>query len=261
MRKLTVNIYSCCITKVIWLSCLLFSLQSQAQETLRITVGEWSPYLSKELPHNGFLARIITEAFAYEDIAVQWHFFPWSRAMLYAKRGKAEASAVWRHSDERDRHFVYSDSILTSANVFFHLKKRSFDWDNIHQLKGLTIGTTTSYSYGSTFDKAAADGLFNIDTTPSELQNFKKLLRGKIDLLPSNKFVGHQILMEQLGAQQAKRLTYHPKYIQPKTLHLLFSRVTGNSKYFSKRFNAGLKKLRISGKYKQYMNLYLPKID
>jgi polar amino acid transport system substrate-binding protein len=245
--------------KVILLCCLLLSCNLQAQESYRITTGEWPPYLSENLPHNGFMARIITESFALEDITVQWQFFPWPRAMVYARSGKAEATAIWRFSEKRNLRFLYSDPIIESGNVFFHLKKRPFDWQTLDDLKGLTIGSTSSYLYGEAFEAAVQKGIFTKQTIPSEESNFKKLLRGKIDLLPSNKFTGNHILKFKFSPKQAAKITYHPKFIEPQPLHLLFSRMSGNSKYFAARFNAGLEKLKLSGKFDEYLQSGLPK--
>ncbi len=244
--------------RVAFCCCLLMPLGLQAQEIFRITAGEWPPYLSKNLPHNGFIARIISESFALENITVQWQFFPWPRALVYAKSGKAEATAIWRFSEKRNQRFLYSEAIIENGNVFFHLKKRPFSWQGFNDLKGYTVGCTTSYLYGEAFNEAAKNGVFKTSTIPSEELNFKKLLRGKIDLLPSNKFTGNHILKFKFSPQQAAKITFHPKLIEPQTLHLLFSRMSGNSKYFSARFNAGLAKLKKSGKFAQYLQSGLP---
>ena len=244
---------------LIFVSGLSVHAPLQAKEVFRITAGEWPPYLSKNLPHNGFMARIITESFALENISVQWQFFPWPRAMIYAKSGKAEATAIWRFSQKRHLRFLYSDPIIESGNVFFHLKSSTFDWQRFEDLKGYTVGRTSSYLYGKEFEAAAKKGIFETDTIPSEALNFKKLLRGKIDLLPSNKFTGNHILKFKFSPQQAAKITYHPEFIETQSLHLLFSRISGNSKYFSARFNAGLEKLKLSGKFDEYLQSGLPK--
>lgn len=231
----------------------LLPMFTHAQEVVRITTGEWPPYFSKQLPHNGFMARIISESFAMENITVEWHFFPWSRAMLYAQRAKSEGTAIWRYSDKRAKHFVYSDPIIRSGNVFFHRKDSNFDWNTYEDLKGLTVGTTSSYLYSEEFHQAASIGIFKTNSIPSEELNFKKLIRGKIDVLPSNKYVGNHILKFKFSKADAAQITYHHKFLKSTELHLLFSRMTGNSKFFSARFNAGLKKLKQSGKFHQYI--------
>ena len=65
------------------------------QETIRITTGQWPPYLDENRPDGGFLAQIIREAFASQDIDVEFSFFPWSRALALVKSREYQASAVW----------------------------------------------------------------------------------------------------------------------------------------------------------------------
>ncbi len=51
----------------------------RAAETIRLTNGEWQPYLSKDAPHHGFASHIVTEAFALVGVEVEYGFFPWKR--------------------------------------------------------------------------------------------------------------------------------------------------------------------------------------
>ena len=76
------------IKYLISLTVLFISLSgsSYAQQTVRLAVGEWEPYVSQNLPQKGLIARIITEAFALEGVKVELGFFPWARAKALAKQ-------------------------------------------------------------------------------------------------------------------------------------------------------------------------------
>ncbi len=54
---------------------------AQTSKVIRLTNGEWQPYLSEDTPHHGFASHIVTEAFALVGVEVEYGFFPWSRAM------------------------------------------------------------------------------------------------------------------------------------------------------------------------------------
>ena len=58
--------------------CFLLSCSSSvfAGEEIRITLGEWSPFISKELPHYGIVPHIISEIFNEAGVNVQYGFFP-----------------------------------------------------------------------------------------------------------------------------------------------------------------------------------------
>ena len=105
---------------------------AQAAEQVRLTNGEWPPYLGETLPHHGVASRIVAEAFALQGIDVQWEFHPWARSLKMAEQGVRDGSAVWFHSPERERHFHISEPVVESGYYLFHRKPlRS---DSLHLL-------------------------------------------------------------------------------------------------------------------------------
>jgi polar amino acid transport system substrate-binding protein len=102
---------------------LLLPLAATADE-VRLTNGEWSPYLGQNLPHHGVASRIVEEAFALEGTRVRWEFYPWARALRSAERGKSDGSAVWLRSPEREQAFYISDPVVESGYYLFHRKDR-----------------------------------------------------------------------------------------------------------------------------------------
>ncbi len=67
-----------------------------AEETIRITNGEWPPSFSKDLKHGGVTSHVVPEAFALEGIKVEYGWFPWKRGLIMAKEGKWDAAIGWR---------------------------------------------------------------------------------------------------------------------------------------------------------------------
>ena len=163
---------------------LLTSTGIFAEETIRITIGEWAPFLSKDLKHYGLAARIVTESFALEGVKVEYGFFPWARSKFFAQEGEWDGSAVWMHNSERAKDFLFSDSVVEVKNIFFHLKSYSFDWNTIDDLKGIPIGGTIEYSYGEEFQNAEKTGEIEVQRAPSDEINFRKLLAGRIKIFP-----------------------------------------------------------------------------
>ncbi len=98
-----------------------FSTISFAEETIRITNGEWTPFLSEGLEHYGVVSRIVAESFALEGVKVKYRFFPWARAYKLVKSGDWDGSVVWSRTPEREKDVYFSDPLLVSYDVFFHL--------------------------------------------------------------------------------------------------------------------------------------------
>ncbi|WP_137889319.1 ABC transporter substrate-binding protein [Pseudomonas sp. 2FE] len=231
---------------------LVFSGLLAAAE-VRLTNGEWPPYLGQQLPHQGVASRIVAEAFALEGVEVHWEFYPWVRALKLAERGQRAGTAVWRSSLERERAFYISEPVVESAYHFFHRKDRAFDWQQVDDLRGLRICATRSYYYGAAFQQAEAEGRLRVNRLTSDEQCLHQLLAGRIDVFPMDKVVGLAMLQEHFGATERDQLSIHPKPLHSDSLHLLLSReVLGNAELMV-RFNRGLARLRASGKIAQYL--------
>ncbi len=124
-------------------------------EIIRLTNGEWPPYLGEVLPHYGIVSRILTEALALEGVRVEYGFFPWERAYELAKDGKEwDGSTYWICMPERQKYFYCSESFGDSIHVFFHLKSSEFDWTTLEDMQGVTIGATERIFYEEDFRNA-----------------------------------------------------------------------------------------------------------
>ncbi|MCP4021596.1 MAG: amino acid ABC transporter substrate-binding protein [Desulfobacteraceae bacterium] len=242
----------------IYLVLILFILintgTSFAQETIRLTNGEWPPYQSKVLKHYGLASKIVTEAFAIMGVRVKYRFFPWARSYKMAKIGKWDGTLMWSPSAERKIHFHYSDTLVSGEKVFFYHKDRPFNWNTIADLKGLQIGATLEYNYGDAFHKAEKNNEIIIQWVAKDKFNFAKLLVGRINVFPNNLDAGYYILKKNFSPDKFEMITHHPKPVVKDTYHLLFSKKAENSKTMLALFNQGLKRLKAQGKFDQYVN-------
>ncbi len=247
--------------KSILLLVTLFFLSSlmQAQTTVRITNGEWDPYLSSQAYEYGLTSHIITQAFKLEGIDIEWGFFPWKRAFENAKEGHQwDASAAWSPNELYLRDFLLSDTIMNIEYVFFHLKEFEFDWTNMDDLQDINIGITRGYNYGKPFMNARHNNKIYTELANTDEQNFSKLLFGRIKIFPNDKLVGYTQIKNTFSPLETSLFTHHPNNIKLKanTLHLLISKNSKNAKMFLEKFNAGLKTLRGSPQYQQmFMDL------
>lgn len=222
-------------------------------ESVRLTNGEWPPYLGEQLPHKGVASRIVAEAFALQGISVEWEFHPWARSLQLAERGQRDGSAVWLHSKERENGFYISDPVVESGYYLFHRKNYNFDWKQIADLHNRRIVGTRGYDYGAAFQQAEASGQLRIHRVTSDEIAFRQLLAGRVDLFPMDKVVGFDILHQHFTAAERAQLSFHPVPLRSDSLHLLLSRnVPGNAERLT-RFNQGLAQLRESGKVAQYL--------
>ncbi|MES2298254.1 MAG: transporter substrate-binding domain-containing protein [Pseudomonadota bacterium] len=225
----------------------LLPAAAQAQRTVRITNGEWPPYLSASLPEQGVLSHIVTLAFKQQGLAVEYGFFPWARAIMLAKVGEWDGSAAWARSPERERDFYFSDALVVSETVLYHLKSHPLAWSTVGDLAHYRIGVSRGYFYGAPFEAAMRDGTIQAENVTLDEMNLRKILGGRIDAFPVDRRVAEDLLRRHFSAADAALLTFHPKPLYIQTVHLMLSRAHPANGALMEQFNKGLKSLRESG--------------
>lgn len=218
-----------------------------AQETIRLAVGEWPPYLSETLPHQGIAAQIIRDAFAMEGYDVTFDFLPWARAYKEAMDGRYDGTAVWLKTAEREADFYYSAPVIQEEHAFFYLKTFPFDWNRVEDLHGVSFGGLIGFSYGDAFDTALKSGALTMDRAGSDGQNFGKLLMGRIEVYPQEIQVGYHAMRMQISPEKARLITHHPRLFLIRFSHLLLSKEIKRNKELIDLFNRGLRCVKARG--------------
>ncbi|MGE6791434.1 substrate-binding periplasmic protein [Pseudomonas guineae] len=236
--------------------CLLFGVFAQASEQpeLKISVGDWPPYLSEDLQHNGVIAHLISDLLADEGYRVSFQFLPWPRAYSSAAAGRFDATAVWMHKNDREADFFFSAPLLDEQFVFFHLKSLPFGWRSFADLTGMKLGGGLKYSYGPEFDAFLAEGKVKIERVSSDQQNFDKLLKERVVLYPQEMHVGYASLRSHFSAAEQARITHHPKPLLINRSYLMLPKSLAGSPALLERFNKRLQLYRDSGRYQRYFD-------
>lgn len=223
----------------------------QRLEPLTISAGEWPPYLSAKLPEQGLAAKLIRDIFLEAGYQVRFQFLPWARAYQDTKQGRYAATAVWMKAPSREVDFWYSDAVLEEQFVFFHLKSQPFVFNSLDDLVDVDLGGGLGYSYGPAFDAALAAGRIKLSRVGDTAQNFRRLLKGRIQAFPEEQRVGYQVLHAQLGAF-SDQISHHPQPLLINHSFVLFPKQATQSEDLQKIFNKGLAAFRQSGRYQLY---------
>ncbi|MCP4163091.1 MAG: amino acid ABC transporter substrate-binding protein [Deltaproteobacteria bacterium] len=221
-------------------------------ETIKLTSGEWPPYMSKKMKHFGFASHVVEKSFANEGVKVKWAFYPWNRSLVLAKKGLWDGSVVWGKTKERQKDFYYSKAkVLYLKDVFFHRKDFKFKWKTFKDLKKFKIGATLGYSYGDAFLKAEKSGLLKTQRVKNDVLNFRKLLKGRIDIFILTQDVGYSILKKEFKADEVSQITHNSKSFRSRPYFLILSKNSTKSKKFMSLFDKGYKKIVKSGELKK----------
>jgi polar amino acid transport system substrate-binding protein len=233
-------------------SCLIV-YSASAEEIITIATLEYAPWTGKNLKSNGFVNHVISEAFQRKGYAVRYTYLPWARGVTETKNGKYAALSYVYWSKDREKEFYLSDPISVEKIVFFHLKSNPIkDWETLEDLKNYKFGATRGYTYTKQFWDAAKTRRLNVDVTNSDVQNFKKLLAGRIDIFPSSLVNGKNILQNEFDESKSDLLSVLPKPLSKTTGHLAFSRSRKNSENLVRIFNQGLAELKKEGLYDKF---------
>lgn len=238
-----------------------------AKETVSFITNDWVPYMistdngiltKEELESDhcqdlhGILTCVVAATFALEGIAVEFEFYPQSRAFKMAEEGLHNGAVGWNHNKERENLFYYSDSLMKKERVFFHLKSYQFDWKTLDDLKGLRIGGDFTTNYSEEFMDTEKTGGIIVDRVTQKKLNFRKLVAGRIHVYPMILDAGYKFIEKYLPPQKVRLITHHPRVMHKDTWHLIFTKKKEENIRLVKVFNRGLKKLKKSGKYDKF---------
>lgn len=226
---------------------------ASAEKIINIATLEYHPWTGKNLKFNGFVNHVITEAFRRGGYTVRYTYLPWKRGLRETKNGDYSALSYVYFTKDREKEFYLSDPISEEKIVLFHLKANPIkDWEKLDDLKDYKFGATRGYTYNEEFWQAAESKRLKVDVTDNDMQNFKKLFAGRIDIFPSGLVNGYRILQKEFEAGKLELLTYHLTPLTNTTGHLAFTRSRQDSGSLLQIFNHGLKKLKKEGLYDQF---------
>ena len=166
-----------------------------------------------------------------------------------AQDAKTDGTIPWFQSPDREANFFYSKkAIIRTKTVFFHLKSSNIKWKTYEDLKKYKIGGTIGFKTAKFLDKKG----IKVELVKTELENFQKLLAGKIDITSASFLVGHSIIKKNFPADQAAMFTSHAKKIFPATgAYYLVSKKHPRGQELVDKFDSGMQKLMKSGRYIQ----------
>ncbi|WP_019615688.1 substrate-binding periplasmic protein [Psychromonas ossibalaenae] len=226
---------------------MLFSPNLLAQK-ITLANGEWAPYLSKDLKQYGYIAHIVSEAFAEEGIEVEYVFLPWKRGYEQAKEGKYDGTLIWGFSEERAADFLYSDVVAVLGTGLFVQKGKNIEWNEMKDISKYNIGGVLGYAYGT--ENLEASGAMKIKRISSDEANFKKLASGRLDIVLENGDVGLEIVT-RLGLND--KVSLLPKLLTSRDYSVIISKNTKNAQVLVDAFNRGFQKLKADGRYQKYI--------
>ncbi|MBA1193998.1 transporter substrate-binding domain-containing protein [Pseudomonas entomophila] len=225
--------------RLLWIALLVLSSAVAHAERLRIVSDDWAPYVHLQAGQPaGVHQRLAAEVFRRLGIEVDWQFMPWRRCLAMVEQGQADGVLDVLHTPERERYLVYAPEPLSQVEfVLFQSRTRPHPVHHLEDLAGLLIGTSPDYDYGPAFNTST---LFRRETAQTHEANFGKLVRGRIDMLVTDRHVGHY-LIQQMGIADSVEML--PLLIQRRPQYLALG-IRPGAERLAQRFAEELQRLR-----------------
>ena len=160
---------------------------------------ELPPYvINKNNVISGIDVDIIKEAAKRTGITVDFKLLPWVRLENELKKGNAsevECAFSYAKNEARKSYMVFTDVPIKLTSYVLFAKKGVFNKEaSIEVLKGKRIGLRRGFIVPGEFEQIRRRNEMVVEEIDSDVANFTKLEKGRLDGVITNSEVGYSIM-------------------------------------------------------------------
>ena len=170
-------------------------------------------------------------------------FMPWARVVYMSRVGQLDGYFPEYYASSVEVHALFSDPFPGGPVVFFKRKDSKIVFRGLEGLRGYTIGVVRGYVNTKAFDAAT---YLRKEPVKDDFSNIRKLLKKRVDLIVIDEVVGRD-LMERHFPDRVDRIEVVAPPLGERALHVCFSRKVPGYEMRARRFNAGLRQMKIDG--------------
>lgn len=162
---------------------VLTTMSFAVEQKILVVTEEMPPYNFTDNKNNitGLATEIVQEIFKRADLAYEITSLPWSRAIRTALSNPDVAIYSIGRNEERELRFKWVGAIASREVWLYKLKSR-------HDIRIKELPDLALYVIGGIRDGLRTQYLlkegFTVDLVTDDINNLRKLLAGRIDLLP-----------------------------------------------------------------------------
>ena len=188
----------------------------------------------------GIYPALVGAAFALMRRPCELRALPFKRMLTEVNAGQLIAGAVIR-TPEREQRWLFSQPYFLERLAVY---ATGAPYQGLDSLQGRRVGVIRGWSYGEAFDTARRQGRFVCEDVSSDVHNFAKLLRGRIDYAVVTELGGR--MLQQLAAYEG-RVTAGAAVLGATAIHLAVPRAQGSGAALLAAFNAAAEQLQRDG--------------
>ena len=194
----------------------------------------------------GLYTRLIEGVFGRMGMKVEVRALPWKQALREGGEGRAAVGGIYKNT-ARLKIYDYSEPLFEERLAVYVKKGRTFHFSRLADLQGKIIGLNSDWSYGDKFDSARKKYHFTAEEAASNLENFRKLVAGKIDCLVADQVAASRIIRQENLSDKVQKLD---KPAAVNDVYLAFAKRLGE-KNLLERFNRTLEAMKKDGSYRR----------
>ena len=214
----------------------------QAEEVV-LGANPWAPYVqfTDDTAH-GVAVEKVEAIFRDFDQSVSISSLPFKRVLKYAEVGNTDGVLLSANRKERQEYLAFSEPIFCERRIFVVRKGEEFDWRNIDELRGKTLGIGAGFYKGSQVEGWEKQGIIPPVTEVNEQVLFNLLDKARLAfILYSEKELFEFQKNKQIDMSKFSIL---PVPLNELTLHMGFS-LKRDGMALKEKVNASIEKLKL----------------
>ncbi len=225
-------------------ACFIFTASTAiAGKKVVLASLDWEPYIGQKLKGQGYVAELVKEAFKRKGYDLEIKYMPWARVIKMAKIGKYDGYFPEYFAETLKTDYKVSSPFPGGPLGFFKRKGDTIKYNSIKDLIPYKIGVVRGYVNTKEFDEA---GYLKKEEANDDITNFKKLLKKRIDLVVSDKFVGKYVVAQN-NPTDLEYIEFMNPPLENKDLYVCISKKATNAGAIYKALEEGLKEIKADG--------------
>jgi polar amino acid transport system substrate-binding protein len=223
---------------------------------LRVRADSWMPFNGDPAAEKpGYVVEFLREIFEPQGIKVDYQVMPWADALRAAAAGEIDG-VICANTTEAQKLVIGKEAIAEPQFSLFVRKDNKWAYQNLHSFQGIMLGAVEGYSYWDSIDgyikKSAPPAVkFYSGNTPA-VEAVADLSSGKIDVFVESVLVFYWALK----STGQKFSDFRAAYTEPtEPLYVAFTK-NKQGLEFARKLDAGLVRLKESGRYDAILDRY-----
>lgn len=221
-------------------------------QDIEICTVEWRPYTSASMEGDGFAAQMATAVF--NNIGYSPRFVFTSTPTCEDNASKNERNSgirgalpYFQSRKREDRGLSFSQAMFDVQEVIFYSKVKYPELLEFEKSTGLS-GYTAAFVQGYAYSEVVQDLLTNRKPMNNEIEAFRNLLDGQVDLVPADHTVGLEILRTYFARRQFE-IGVLPGIRARRGVHFMVSERNPHNRELLDRFDESLQTIKKSGDF------------